>query len=107
MLVAEGEGVVVIDKLTYAADVRTLDPIKESGKLLFEQIDICDAQAVSRVFSRHSPSVVFHLAAETHVDRSIAGSRPFIWSNVVGTHELLDCARNYWCGLDDRPREEF
>lgn len=70
MLAAKGEGVVVIDKLTYAADIRALDPIKESGKLLFEQIDICDAQAVSRILSRHSPSIIFHLAAESHVDRS-------------------------------------
>ena len=69
MLAAKSEGVVVIDKLTYAADIRALDPIKESGKPFFEQIDICDAQAVSGILSRHSPLVVFHLAAESNVDR--------------------------------------
>src|SRR5947209_1453427 len=88
LLVQSGETVVVVDKLTYAADLRTLDAVRQSPRFFFEKADICNGRALAEIFSRFSPSVVLHLAAESHVDRSIDGPAPFVMSNVVGTYEL-------------------
>ena len=96
MAVSNGHEVVNIDKLTYAASLTNLDPIKTEPNYYFEKIDINDRQAVNAVFSRHNPDVVLHLAAESHVDRSIEGPADFIETNVLGTFNMLEAARMYW-----------
>lgn len=98
--------VVNVDKLTYAANLRSLDPIADSPRYSFVRADICDRAAMGAVFARHRPDAVMHLAAESHVDRSIDGSDEFIRTNVLGTHCLLEAARAYWMGLPaDRARD--
>ena len=95
-LVADlGHEVVVIDKLTYAANLASLAPIATSNLYRFEQVDICDRAAIDRLFELHRPDAMIHLAAESHVDRSISGSRVFLDTNVVGTFTLLEAARAY------------
>jgi len=107
MLVGSGETVVVLDKLTYAADLRRLDPIRDSGRLLFEKADICDGEAVTRILARYAPSVILHLAAESHVDHSINRSGTFVHSNVVGTYQLLHRTLEYWLGLGEPACKRF
>jgi dTDP-glucose 4,6-dehydratase len=107
MLASSGERVVVLDKLTYAADLRRLDAIRDSGRLFLEQADICDGPAVAGILARYAPAVIVHLAAETHVDRSIAAPAAFIHSNIVGTYELLHRALEYWLQLAEPLRERF
>jgi dTDP-glucose 4,6-dehydratase len=98
-LVADlGDEVVVIDKLTYAANLNSLEPIRQSRLFHFEQVDICDAAAVEKLFETFRPDGVLHLAAESHVDRSISGSRVFLETNVAGTFTLLEAARAYIAG---------
>jgi len=94
--------VVNLDKLTYAANPASLAPVEHDPRYAFEQADIADAAAVRAIFARHRPDAVMHLAAETHVDRSIDGPAAFIQTNVVGTGVLLEAARTYWAAL---PRE--
>jgi dTDP-glucose 4,6-dehydratase len=94
-----GAHVVNVDKLTYAANLRSLDPIAQSRRYAFVRADICDRDAMDAVFARHAPDAVMHLAAESHVDRSINGSDAFIRTNVLGTHSLLEAARGYWMRL--------
>jgi dTDP-glucose 4,6-dehydratase len=97
--------VVNVDKLTYAANLRSLDPIAHSPRYSFVRADICDRAAMDAVLARHAPDAVMHLAAESHVDRSINGSDEFIRTNVLGTHSLLEAARAYWMRLAaDRAR---
>jgi dTDP-glucose 4,6-dehydratase len=97
--------VVNVDKLTYAANLRSLDPVAQSPRYSFVRADICDRAAMDAVFARHAPDAVMHLAAESHVDRSINGSDEFIRTNVLGTHCLLEAARAYWMRLPpDRAR---
>jgi dTDP-glucose 4,6-dehydratase len=91
--------VVNVDKLTYAANLRSLEPIANSPRYTFIRADICDRDAMDAVFVRHAPDAVMHLAAESHVDRSIDGSDTFIRTNVLGTHCLLEAARAYWMRL--------
>jgi dTDP-glucose 4,6-dehydratase len=99
-LVQETENTVVnVDKLTYAANLTSLEPISRSPKYSFIRADICDRGAMDDVFERHAPDAVMHLAAESHVDRSINGSDEFIRTNVLGTHCLLEAARAYWMRL--------
>jgi len=88
--------VVNIDKLTYAGNLESLTSVEYSERYTFIQADICDAQAMQRLFQEHQPDVVMHLAAESHVDRSIDGPAEFIHTNVVGTAVLLEAARAYW-----------
>ena len=107
MLATSGETVVVLDKLTYAADLRRLDAIKDSGRLFFEKTDICDGATVADIIARYAPAAILHLAAESHVDRSITGPAAFIHSNIVGTYELLHRALDYWLQLSDAPRQRF
>ena len=90
-----GYDVVVLDKLTYAGNLASLEPIGSSSKFIFERHDVCDAAAVASIFRIHRPDAVVHLAAESHVDRSISGSEVFVQTNVVGTFTLLDAARQY------------
>ena len=108
LLVGEiGVAVVNVDKLTYAANPSSLAPIDQSPLYAFEKVDICDRDAVSAVLHRHAPDAIMHLAAESHVDRSIDGPGDFIQTNIVGTYALLEAARGYWTGLDDDKKARF
>jgi dTDP-glucose 4,6-dehydratase len=99
--------VVNVDKLTYAGNLQSLSSISADSRYSFEQVDICDAAEVARVFREHQPDAVMHLAAESHVDRSITGPAAFIQTNIVGTCVLLEAARSYWNGLADDKKESF
>lgn len=92
--------VINLDKLTYAGNLKSLESIADSGRYTFEQVDICDALELKRVFEQYKPNIVMHLAAESHVDRSIDGPGEFIKTNIVGTYTLLEQARRYWSQLE-------
>ena len=96
LAVARGHEVVNVDALTYAACLENLAPIQDSPSYAFEQVDICDGAAMARIFQAHKPDAVMHLAAESHVDRSIDGPAAFIETNITGTYQLLSAARAYW-----------
>ncbi|WP_298737853.1 dTDP-glucose 4,6-dehydratase [uncultured Psychrobacter sp.] len=99
--------VVNLDKLTYAGNLESLISISGSQRYAFEQVDICNADELKRVFAEHQPDAVMHLAAESHVDRSIDGPAEFINTNIVGTYHLLEVARQYWQKLDDVSKQQF
>lgn len=99
--------VVNVDKLTYAGNLESLSDVSESQRYFFEQADICDAAAMARIFAEHKPDAVMHLAAESHVDRSITGPADFIETNIVGTYVLLEAARAYWSTLDKGAKQAF
>jgi dTDP-glucose 4,6-dehydratase len=99
--------VVNLDKLTYAGNLESLAEAAASPRHALEQVDICDRREVERVFRAHQPDVVIHLAAESHVDRSIDGPAAFIETNIVGTYVLLDVAREYWKGLEGARAADF
>jgi dTDP-glucose 4,6-dehydratase len=105
LVLHEGWDVLNIDKLTYAANLSSLDPVKGHSRYRFLRADICDRTAIDAAFADFSPDAVMHLAAESHVDRSITGSAEFIRTNVVGSYELLEAARAYWRSLP--PRNSF
>ena len=88
--------IVVVDKLTYAGNRAYVEDLIDGDRVIFEQVDIADADEVERVFATWAPTGVFHLAAESHVDRSITGPSPFIETNIVGTFTLLEAARRHW-----------
>lgn len=96
-----------VDKLTYAGNLSSLKEIEDSPNYHFEQVDICDRAALDAVFAKHQPDGVMHLAAESHVDRSITGAGEFIQTNIIGTFNMLEAARAYWVGLDDKGMEKF
>lgn len=102
-----GATVVNLDKLTYAASLDAVADVADSPDYRFERVDICDAVALARIFAAYRPDAVVHLAAESHVDRSIDGPAPFIETNIVGTYRLLEAARAHWQGLDGAARERF
>jgi dTDP-glucose 4,6-dehydratase len=99
--------VVNVDKLTYAGNLESLKEVDQSERYLFEKVDICDAQEVKRVFKEYQPDIVMHLAAESHVDRSIDGPGEFIQTNIVGTYNLLEQARNYFNKLEGDKKSGF
>ncbi|NCH61121.1 dTDP-glucose 4,6-dehydratase [Cronobacter dublinensis] len=99
--------VLVVDKLTYAGNLGSLAPVAQDARFAFEQVDICDAQSLDRLFTQFQPDVVMHLAAESHVDRSIDGPAAFIETNIVGTYTLLEAARRYWSALGDTQKAAF
>jgi len=99
--------VVNLDKLTYASSPEALAAIAKDPRYRFEKIDICDMRAVRAAFARHRPDAVLHLAAESHVDRSIDGPGDFIETNIVGTYVMLEAALEHWRGLDDSARRRF
>lgn len=99
--------VINLDKLTYAGNLESLAMVSGDPRYAFEQVDICDRAALERVFAEHQPDAVMHLAAESHVDRSIDGPAEFIQTNIVGTYTLLEVARHYWCALDEARRAAF
>lgn len=96
-----------IDKLTYAGNLESLKEIDASSRYQFQQIDICDAEALTAAFAGFRPTLVMHLAAESHVDRSIDGPAEFINTNIVGTYTLLEVARQYWQGLNAEEKSAF
>lgn len=102
-----GIAVVNVDKLTYAGNLETVSAVTDSALYRFEKKDICDASAIGRIFKIHRPNAVMHLAAESHVDRSIDDPRPFIETNIVGTYVMLEAARAYWQGLDQTAKNAF
>lgn len=101
------DSVVNVDKLTYAGNLESLANVASSTSYTFEKVDICDRAEIDRVFSMHQPDVVMHLAAESHVDRSIDGPAAFIETNIVGTYTLLESARQYWLGLNESRKTTF
>ena len=96
-----------IDKLTYAGNLESLVEVENNPNYSFKQIDICNAIALEQAFHDFQPDFIMHLAAESHVDRSIDGPAEFINTNIVGTYTLLEAARKYWQGLDDNKRSVF
>ena len=101
------DNVVNVDKLTYAGNLESLESVENNPRYAFEQVDICDSKALLRVFEHHQPDAVMHLAAESHVDRSIDGPAAFIETNIVGTYTLLEAARAYWNTLNDERKAAF
>lgn len=101
------DSVLNIDKLTYAGNLDSLSSIENSDRYSFKQIDICNGQALEEVFNEFRPNIVMHLAAESHVDRSIDGPADFITTNIIGTFTLLEVARRYWESLDVASKSSF
>ena len=102
-----GHHVLNVDKLTYAGNLESLSGISGSARYEFLRADICDQCAMEGAFANYRPDVVMHLAAESHVDRSIDDPRAFFQSNLVGTYTLLEAARQHWSGLDEQSRTRF
>jgi dTDP-glucose 4,6-dehydratase len=101
------DSVINVDKLTYAGNLESLTEVKNDDRYIFSQTDICDAKAIETVFNEHQPDVVMHLAAESHVDRSIDGPKEFIETNIIGTYTLLEESRKYWLNLDSDKKSQF
>ena len=99
--------VVNVDKLTYAGNLESLSSISGNSRYHFEQVDICDANEIARVFHLYQPDIIMHLAAESHVDRSIDGPGEFIQTNIIGTYNLLEQARMYWAELEVGKKADF
>src|SRR6476660_7158898 len=106
-LIADGGSVVNADKLTYAANPKSLAVVAHHPRYVFEHADICDRVTLNRIFGQYQPDAVLHLAAESHVDRSITDAAVFIQTNVVGTYQLLEAARQYWQVLSPDRRAGF
>jgi dTDP-glucose 4,6-dehydratase len=99
--------VINVDKLTYAGNLESLISVEDDARYAFEQVDICDANEIKRVLNEHQPDIVMHLAAESHVDRSIDGPGEFIQTNIVGTYVLLEEGREYWSSLEGDKKNNF
>jgi dTDP-glucose 4,6-dehydratase len=99
--------VVNLDKLTYAGNLDSLAGVADSPRYHFEQVDICDREALDRIFGTHQPDALMHLAAESHVDRSIDGPGDFVQTNLVGTYTLLEATRAYLATLDEGVKRGF
>ncbi|MBO1519742.1 dTDP-glucose 4,6-dehydratase [Oceanisphaera pacifica] len=99
--------VINLDKLTYAGNLESLKSVSDSERYHFVQLDICDRAGLDKVFAEQQPDAVMHLAAESHVDRSITGPAEFIQTNIVGTYNLLEAARAYWNELTDAKKASF
>ena len=99
--------VINVDKLTYAGNLESLIDVAENSRYYFEKVDICNAAAIKRLFETYQPDGIMHLAAESHVDRSIDGPAAFIETNIVGTYVLLNAAREYWKGLNEQRARQF
>jgi dTDP-glucose 4,6-dehydratase len=99
--------VINVDKLTYAASLASLEMVMDDPRYRFERIDICDRPEVARVFRQYQPDAVLHLAAESHVDRSIDVPAPFIETNILGTYTLIEVALAYWRELEEPRRRTF
>ncbi|MDG2943175.1 dTDP-glucose 4,6-dehydratase [Exercitatus varius] len=101
------DSVVNVDKLTYAGNLESLESVSDSPRYAFERVDICNRAELDRVFAEYQPDAVMHLAAESHVDRSIDGPADFIETNIIGTYTLLEAARSYWNGLPEDKKKKF
>lgn len=101
------DSVINLDKLTYAGNLESLNSVANNDRYVFEQVDICNRTELDRVFKTHKPDAVMHLAAESHVDRSITGPAEFIQTNIVGTYNLLEAARDYWNSLENKAKQDF
>lgn len=101
------DDVINVDKLTYAGNLDSLMEVTANARYYFEQVDVCDASAVDAIFKKYHPDAVIHLAAESHVDRSIDGPEGFIQTNVVGTYTLLDTSKAYWNSLSNEGKTRF
>lgn len=106
-LVAAGEAVTVADKLTYAGHLTSLQDVADKPGFRFERVDVCDAGKIRELIKSSSPDAIVHLAAESHVDRSITGAGDFIATNILGTFNLLEAARAYWAGLPGGRKAAF
>lgn len=102
-----GNEVVNLDKLTYAGNLESLLSVADSPRYRFEQADICERESLDRIFTTYQPDAVIHLAAESHVDRSIDGPGDFIQTNLVGTYNMLEAGRTHWSGLTGNARSAF
>lgn len=96
-----------VDKLTYAGNLESLVDVENDSRYSFKKIDICDSVAIEQTFNDFQPDLIMHLAAESHVDRSIDGPAEFINTNIVGTYTLLEVARKYWQKIDDDKKTNF
>ena len=99
--------VINLDKLTYAGNLESLETVSNSPLYTFEQVDVCDKEELQRVFNQYQPDKIMHLAAESHVDRSIDGPAEFIQTNIVGTYNLLDISKQYWNNLPEQRKSTF
>ncbi len=102
-----GDQVVNVDKLTYAGTLTSVAEVSDSPDYVFIKADVADRAAIQAIFEAHRPDAVLHLAAESHVDRSISGAGPFVETNIVGTYVMLDCALDYWRGLEGAAKDAF
>ena len=107
LVAEEGHDVLNLDKLTYAGNLESLAPIEGANAYHFVQADICDRAAVGQAIEGFRPDHIMHLAAESHVDRSITGAKDFIETNVLGTFTMLEAARHYWAGLTGEAKSAF
>ncbi len=96
-----------VDKLTYAGNLKSLSSIDNNPRYSFKKVDICDSNSIKAIFNSYRPDVVMHLAAESHVDRSISGPIDFIQTNIIGTYNLLETARDYWETLNNDEKDIF
>lgn len=101
------DSVVNVDKLTYAGNLESLAEVSQNPRYVFERVDICDREQIDRILRQYQPHAIMHLAAESHVDRSISGPADFIQTNIVGTYTLLEAVRHYWAMLDDVCKASF
>lgn len=101
------DSVINVDKLTYAGNLESLIEVSKNPRYAFERVDICDRVEVDRVLGEHQPDAIMHLAAESHVDRSISGPSEFIQTNIIGTYTLLEAVRQYWVALDESRKSTF
>jgi len=107
-LITQNDHIVVnVDKLTYSGNLQSLESVESSERYIFENVDICDEKELFRIFSKNQPDIVIHLAAESHVDRSIDSPREFIQTNIMGTFSLLEQSKNYWQSLKSNKKESF
>lgn len=107
-LVASHRGFVInADKLTYAANLHSLDFVADNPRYVFERLDICDRGALDALFDRYQPTAIIHLAAESHVDRSISGAAAFLKTNIEGTFQLLEASRHFYAKLGARNQSQF
>ncbi|MCF1482011.1 MULTISPECIES: dTDP-glucose 4,6-dehydratase [Rhizobium/Agrobacterium group] len=107
LVLEKGYDVLNVDKLTYAGTLTSLKSVEANPLYRFLQADICDGQAIASAFASFKPDRVMHLAAESHVDRSITGAKDFVETNVLGTFTMLECARAYWQGLEGTSKDGF
>lgn len=101
------DAVINVDKLTYAGNLESVKDVSDSDRYQFVKLDICDTDGLLKVMNEHAPDAIMHLAAESHVDRSITGPADFVQTNVVGTYSLLEATRQYWNSLGEEKKQAF